>query len=357
MKISSLRYPILLLAMLGFLGALWAGWLRLGWAWPLLSPVLPGIHGALMVSAFLGTLVALERAFALNRRWMYVSPALSGLGGLLLILGAPTWLGALLIAMGSLGLVAIFIVILSMHLSLYSMTMALGALSWLVGNLLWLGGWSIYRLVLWWAAFLILTIAGERLELGRVRRLPQTAQRFFGAAFSLLLLGVLVSLFDYVWGARVAGLGMLCLAFWFLSYDIARRTIRQEGLPRFVASALLAGFVWLGISGVIALIYGGAFAGAIYDAYLHAIFVGFVISMIFGHAPIIFPSLLGRPIRYSVVFYIPLVLLHSSLVLRIIGDLAGIQSIRLWGGLLNGVSILLYFALVAISLLMKPEKH
>jgi hypothetical protein len=355
MKISSLRYPIILLAIIGFLAALWAGWLRLGWAWPVLSPALPGIHGALMVSAFLGTLVALERAFALNRRWMYAAPALSGLGGLLLILGAPAWIGALLITLGSLVLVAIFVVIVRTHLALYTVTMAIGAACWLAGNLLWLGGWSIYRLVLWWAAFLILTIAGERLELGRVRRLPPSAGRLFIAAIGLLLSGVLVSVLDNIWGARVAGLGMLCLAFWFLSFDIARKTIRQDGLPRFVAVALLAGFVWLGISGLIAMIYGGTFAGAIYDATLHAIFVGFVISMIFGHAPIIFPSLLGRPIRFWPGFYAPLILLHASLVMRILGDLVGDQPLRLWGGLLNGIAILLYFLIVGISLATRPD--
>jgi hypothetical protein len=46
--------------------------------------------------------------------------------------------------------------------------MGIGAVAWLAGNLLWLSGWLVAQIVLWWVAFLILTIAGERLELGRI---------------------------------------------------------------------------------------------------------------------------------------------------------------------------------------------
>jgi len=36
--------------------------------------------------------------------------------------------------------------------------------------------------------------------------------------------------------------------------------------------------------------------GPAYDAGLHTIFRGFVMSMIFAHAPVIVPSALGRPL-------------------------------------------------------------
>jgi hypothetical protein len=93
--------------------------------------------------------------------------------------------------------------------------------------------------------------------------------------------------------------------------------------------------------------WGGEVAGPRYDALWHALFVGFVFSMIFGHAPVIFPALLRLRIPFSGSFYVPLVLLHLSLLLRVWGDLALWPSGRQWGGLLNTLAILLFFANVA----------
>jgi len=68
----------------------------------------------------------------------------------------------------------------------------------------------------------------------------------------------------------------------------------------------------------------------------------FVFSMIFGHAPIILPAVLNLPVVFHASFYSHLVLLHASLVIRIIGDLAASPSLRMWGGLLNAIAILLF---------------
>ena len=87
---------------------------------------------------------------------------------------------------------------------------------------------------------------------------------------------------------------------------------------------LFGGYVWLAAGGLLWLVYGGVMAGPIYDAVLHAVFLGFVFAMIFGHAPLIFPSVLGRPMAYLPAFYGPLVVLHASLILRIASDLLNI---------------------------------
>jgi len=93
-------------------------------------------------------------------------------------------------------------------------------------------------------------------------------------------------------------------------------------------------------------------AGFAYDASLHAIFLGFVMSMVFAHAPVIVPAVLGVKLPYHRGFYIPLALLHASLALRLLGgDLAGNLTAWQWGGGLNEVAILLFFALVAQSAL------
>ena len=91
-------------------------------------------------------------------------------------------------------------------------------------------------------------------------------------------------------------------------------------------------------------------AGPIYDAILHSVFLGFVFAMIFGHAPLIFPSILGRPMAYLPAFYLPLVALHLSLALRVISDLFNFVTLRQWGGLLNGVTLLLFLGITALGL-------
>lgn len=350
------RYPFLAASILILLGALWGGWVRMGWPWPALQPSLVSAHGPLMVAGFLGTLIGVERAVALRRAWTYVPPALCALGGIALILGLPAWTGALLITLGSLGLVAVFIEIVRRQTALYTLTMAAGAGLWFVGNLLWLTGRPIYQVVFWWAGFLILTIAGERLEMGRLVRLSRQAERLFLVATGIYAAGLLAGLASPALGARIVGLGMLALAAWLLRYDIARYTVRRPGLPRYAALCLLSGYVWMGAAGLFGIWQGVLVAGLYYDALLHAVFVGFVLSMIFGHAPIIFPAVLGRPIRFSPVLYLPLALLHLSLGLRVAGDLAASPVVRQWGGLFNGLALLIFLGMNAV-LVIQGERN
>jgi len=341
---------LLALTILALLAALWAGLLRLGWRWPVLQPRLVIAHGPLMVSGFLGTLIGLERAVALSasnktglsRRWMYAGPLLSGIGAALLIVGLSGWPAPLLMTLGSIGLVAIFVVIIRQQFVLYTVIMGLGALSWLVGNGLWLLGSPVHRVVLWWAAFLVLTIAGERLELARILRPSRASLAAFLIVVGLLLAGLIGSTVAFDPGVRLAGIGMIGLALWLLRHDVARHTVRKTGLPRFIAVCLLSGYVWLAAGGLMALVFGGVAAGPRYDAMLHAIFLGFVFSLIFGHAPIVFPAVLGLPLAYHPSFYAPLALLQLSLALRVVGDLSLWWAGRQWGGLLNAVAILLF---------------
>ena len=106
-RIQWRRVPLLALAMLALFAAMWAGILRLGWPWPPLRPTLPMAHGPLMVGGFLGTLISLERAIALGKRWTFAAPLATGLGALMLIAGISGWPGPLLITVGSALLVVI----------------------------------------------------------------------------------------------------------------------------------------------------------------------------------------------------------------------------------------------------------
>jgi hypothetical protein len=211
------------------------------------------------------------------------------------------------------------------------------------GNLLWLVERPIYIAVPWWLAFLVLTIAGERLELARVRAMTRAALVSLLAFLAVVAAGLVVSLAALPAGIRLSGLGLLGLGAWLLTFDLARRTVRQTGLTRFIALCLLPGYAWLAFAGLTWMIWAERFsAGPWYDAMLHAITLGFIFSMIFGHAPLIFPAVTGRPLPYHAYFYSHVVLLHTALLLRVFGDLASQPTLRQWGGMLNAVAILLF---------------
>src|SRR5699024_11895909 len=103
---------------------------------------------------------------------------------------------------------------------------------------------------------------------------------------------------------------------WLLRFDVVRRTIRTTGLTRYIAMSLISGYIWLVVTGALWVVFGRLKPTtehpAAYDAMLHAVFLGFVISMIFAHAPIIVPAVLGRAFPYHPMLYVPLVLSHAS---------------------------------------------
>jgi len=331
------------LGMLALLSALAGGLARLGWPLPMSAPLV-AFHGPLMVAGFLGTVIGLERAVALGRSWAYAGPIASGVGALALAAGVPG--GMELMLLGSTVMVAAFVAILGRQVALFTVVMTVGALCWVIGQALWLAGQPVHRVVWWWAGFLVLTIVGERLDLSRLRRPTAASRLAFVAAAGVLLVGLGRASLAPDDGMRLVGAGFVALAAWLGTFDIARRTVRGTGLTRFIAVALLCGYAWLAVAGLLLLRWPHVTAGAQYDAILHALFVGFVFSMIFGHAPIIFPAVLGVRVAYRPIFYLPLGLLQASLVVRMVGDVASWHAGRQWGGLLNALAIVLFVALV-----------
>lgn len=345
------RIPLLVLGFASLIIGVGAGLLRLGWAVPLPATELAAFHGPLMISGFFGTVISLERAVALARRWAYLGPFSAGAGGLALILGAPLAIAQMLLALGSAILLAGSVSVFLRQRALFTFTLAAGAASWLAGNLLWLGGFSVYEVLPWWAGFLVLTIAGERLELSRFLPPSPAARRVFIAVLAGLTFGMALS-------AQLFGAALLGLSLWLFRQDIARRTVKDRGLTRFIAVCLLSGYAWLLLSGAIMLGAGLAPGSLAYDAALHALMLGFVFSMVFGHAPVIFPAVLRVAVPYHPVFYAPLALLHLSLVVRLAGDLAGLAEWRSAGGALNAVALLAFILnTIAAVIRGKPKSR
>jgi hypothetical protein len=307
----------------------------------------------LMVAGVLGMVIGLERAVALGRAWAYGAPLTAGLGGLALLAGLPLPLGAGLVVISSLLLCAIFVQIYRRRPEWSSVMLAVGAAVWLGGNGLWLFGHSIINVVPWWAGFLVLTIAGERLELAQVL-LPARVHLALVGGAGLVLAGLVLSLPEFLPGLQLAGAGFAVLAIWLVRYDVVRRRLRRGGVTGYSAVCLLTGYVWLGLAGLCWLLGPTGDPGAFwYDAMVHSLFLGFVFAMIFGHAPTIIPAVTGVAVPFERAFYLHLGLLHGSLLLRVFGDLTGSTEARRWGGLLNVVAILL-FALLTVRAARRP---
>jgi hypothetical protein len=82
------------------------------------------------------------------------------------------------------------------------------------------------------------------------------------------------------------------------------------------------------------------------------VLLGFVFSMVFGHAPIIFPAILERPISFHPVAWLPLVLLHVAVASRILGDILLDQDLRQAAGMLAGIAIALYGIVIVVGLVL-----
>lgn len=317
----STRLPLLVLGFASLALGVAGGLVRLGAAIPAPAGAV-ALHGALMVSGFLGTVIALERAVALGRLWAYAAPLASGLGGVCLLAGYAV-AGFVLMAIAAAVLVAASAATFTRQRSLEMATLLAGAVAWLAGNLFLFAGQPA---VPWWIAFFALTIGGERLELSRyLKRTP-------AVRFAFVLIAALLVVTPLA--PRVMGAVLVLLALWLFAFDLARVTVRQAGLPRYVAVCLLSGYAWLALGGALLA------AAVAYDAALHAIFVGFVFSMVFGHAPVILPAVLRVALPYRSVLYLPLILLHVSLAIRVFVS----ASAGAWG---NAAAIALFIATAA----------
>jgi len=302
--------------------AMWSGLFRAGWAATQLQSHHPLAHGPLMICGFLGTVIGLEKARGLDVWWGYLAPALSAAGALMLVLWADPQPARIAFVAAGLVLTLVAADLARRHPDPAALLIVAGSLAWTVGSFAWLSGLSIPQVVSWWLAFPVLIIVGERLELTRV--LPKSTASLTELLVELGLyaigLGLLFWRLDLSF--RIQGLGLLLIAGWLLRHDLARRTLRSGGVHRYTAICLLCGFVWLAIAGGSLILWGANLSSLRYETVLHAVLLGFVFGMIFGHVPIIAPMLLGRHLAFDRSLYAPLVLLQASLLFRLASSVA-----------------------------------
>lgn len=319
------------------------------WA-PVASPRLGDLHGQVMVLGFLATLISLERAQALGRAWAYLAPALYGAGAVALIAPAPPLLGQLLHIEAGLLFVGVYLALLRranrplVAVQVLSAVLALGgavvavlvdlpaALPWLIG-------------------FVVLTIAAERAELAALVMGRAADRELLGLATALVLAAAGALVLPSA-GGRLFGVALVATSAWLVRRDVVRRQLRLAGQRRYLAVALLAGYAHLALAGIVVALAGLPGGRATYDVAVHAVFLGFAVSMVMAHAPVILPAVLGRALPYRPALWVPLVLLHGGLMVRFTGSLAELPDLRRAGGILT-VAAVLAFLLTAVTLVVR----
>lgn len=343
------RVPLLIGAAVALVLGACTGLQRLGWDPFAGAADLAELHGPLMVCGFFGTVISIERAVALGRSWAYLGPLAAVLASIAAVAAMPLplaqagWIAAGVI----LSVASAFIA--WRRLALSTGTLFLGAVAWAVGTAAWTAGTPMQHVVLWWISFLILTIAAERLEFSRVVRRGFVSLVLFGVSVALLLAAATTATFDGARAWTMAGAALLGLAAWLLRHDIAWRTIRLPGLPRYVASCLLGAYAWLAVAGLLMLLAPLDADRLAYDAMLHAAFLGFALTMIFGHAPIILPAVASVKVSFSGLPYAPLAILNASVVMRVGSDLAGMLDLRRWSGMLTVLALVAFAGTIVAS--------
>ncbi|MGJ7495326.1 hypothetical protein ACSFA8_09645 [Variovorax sp. RT4R15] len=328
----------------GIAGGLW----RLGVALP--DPIsfawtgqVLMVHAALMICGFLGTVIGIERAVAVKHRAALLAPLASGAGAVCLVLGQQAtgaWLGVA----AAVAFLAVNAVVVRRQHAAHTLLLLVGAAAWVMGNVLFALGHDGNAVFPWWFAFLVMTIAAERLEMTRLMRRRPGASATLHAVLSLLLAGAAWSGVAPRAGGLAYGTALVLLAAWLATFDVARRTVFAHGISRYMAICLLGGYAWLAVGGVAWAMTALGWAGR--DAALHALGLGFVVSMMMGHAPVVLPAIARVKLQFGALFYLPLAALHLSLLMRLfLGSFS--EPLRAAGAALNAATIGFFAATVA----------
>lgn len=359
---------VILVAVLLLLVGLVSGVLRLLslnglWAQPPLSGLFPH-HGLIMVFGFLAVLIVAERylgarSFQLHPI-LHLLPFIVALGAVLLIGG---WVMGAEVAQGVGG--GLMAVGLGLYLYLLwsvgrqaaqplpfrfmMLGAALGGLAALfslrtspIGNM---------NLSLLMVSLPLFTILGERIELSRFLA-PQSYRwaswGLLGAIIaSALLLVQNGHIIFFPWALLLAAVVLPVL--WA---DRVVMGARERPLQRYLGPHLALGYFWL-LAGLLLVLLWALRPGSLFlfDAALHALAVGFVGTMILGHAPVIAPGLLGCSLLEERVNLLPVILLSAGNFLRVVGD--GLLAAGVPIGAVVGLSgLLILTALVAFGVMM-----
>lgn len=349
--LNRFRLPFLFIAAASLITGLWSGLQRLGW--DLNLPQAGMHHGAIMVGGFIGTLISLEKIIPLKRKVLFLIPFLSGISLLFFFANLPLVSWFCLLA-ASISLSLIFCYYLLREKGIIYLLMLGGGISWLTGNVILINE-KLYPLAFpWWLAFALFVITAERLELMKFLPVSIRPKTALVVLLMLYVLGILLSFHGT--GSFISGAALVGIAIWLMRYDLIGISIKKSGLTKFVAVALLCGYVSVLLTGIFVVSLDNQ--PMAYDAVVHVFFLGFVLSMVFAHGPIILPGVLGVSVKpYHRVLYLWLALLHSSWLIRVTADLYLNFEVRRYSGWITAIAIIGYFATMATLTTTSVRRH
>ncbi len=353
----ALRFGFLVFAGVSVVVGLVAGTLKLGYLLGTPAASLAGDHGPLMVFGFVGGAIGIERAVAVRTRWAWLGPLAHAVGVVTTLAGAPKLVPGIFFALSFLVMGATYWEVHRKRQPTYAvLTQAVGVVGGVAAAVVWGLGLPFAYAMPFAVVFAVATIIGERLELARVSFRGEAAETPVTALVLALTAASLLFGFSAQLGFAVMGVLLVLVALATVRVDVARHLVKSQGLPQFSAVCMLLGYLWLVVGGVVWVAFGFSETGFAYDAGVHAVFLGFVISMIFAHAPIILTSVIRYTLPYHPVMYLAVALLHAGLLVRLLADARAHTAAWQAAGLV-GVAAVSVFLVVSFVLTVRHARR
>ncbi len=303
------------------------------------------LHSEILVFGFLGVLIMFERVVGIevllkDRRPITAKPMIPVFAaGLLLYLAGSivqsdlaVQLGGVLMTLGSLLFAHVVWKLFFRggdHLAMYFMLLGVAALTvaTLVSTRIVM--WDRFGFALLLLSYPMLFIIGERAELTRFgsgvsgRRNFKTALAVASVGFVLLIIDTVVLPNILLLGAAaICYLVVISITYRVESMNLRRLSRTNYPVNRYVTIHTRIAYYWI-IAGLSLLLLriGWNSNPFLYDAFIHAIGVGFVGTMILAHGPIILPVILKRPLISRTLNLLPLLLISLGNIIRVTGDL------------------------------------
>lgn len=345
------KFPLMLFAAANLVAGLLAGLARIGWATARSASM--SEHGVIMIGGFLATLILLEKALPLKKKYLLTFVVVNS-SSLLFTFMHFRIVSMLCLIIGALGLIWVYVNYLTKHNRDLPLYLMLGGSILLLAGHLQLVIYQFYpRAVPWWIGFVLLTIVGERLDLSKFLPVSAGNKRLLVTFLALYVSGLLLP-FHFA-GRFVSGAALILVSIWLMRFDVISISIAKRGLTKFSGIAILAGCAGLLFTGAFMMSANEAAFG--YDIVVHCFFLGFTFNMIFAHGPFILPGVLGLQVRpYNHLLFVPLIALWISLVVRVFSSLFWIPfSFRIVSGWISALSIAMYFILLAITTIIQQR--
>lgn len=358
---------VMILGAIFFLSAVFIGIWRIAILRGFLLPPIPEWlppHGEIMLGGFLASLIIFERMIALRINALIWVPYIYAFSAMMLHNGNPYVRTIHLVALAG-WLLHRWIAYRKFHRWEKPLVESVAFIT-LSSALMYPGGLLARpEVALQGLAFPVAVIAIERLEMSLLFK-KMGARLVVFALIGWCFLWNL-STWQGILDLKNIGWATLLLVVSIALHDMALRGSKNKktlstahGLHNFLKLALILSYAWL-FTAAIALILSTKISAAIQkDILFHLFGLGFVFTMILGHAPLILPAALGKlpPTKAPV---IPFLLFQTATIFRMVGDLALLKSVTVWQwtGWISGViHIISFFAYVGmlIIFLQKREK-